>query len=381
MQTAVDCNSSNSSGNNSTTTTTTTTVTESNNIKLAHACSELLSHANITSCATIASGGKSQSTPAIMLTPVAMLEQRNVLRHRLQIGAGEEIDVGVGHIIGGTPGINHAGSSNAAYTTHKIIEAPVIDLAEHLGSNVEYMSVTPSPSPQASPSKKAQQQKTCISLPIALLSAATSTSSSTSSSSSSSSNSSTSSVIASPVNVDRRRRLLEAKPNDNVSNDDALSSIGNNSHISDKDERAVRRAALTAKGLPLHNVYEEHLTFITPTSPLTPAFPLVSPSTSSSSSSLSACTNSTSTSASADSISLDSTTTNSSKSSLVTIKSPAFDPTVQLQQWQDMPKYLQFNPYVLKGYRPLTTFKGCLLSLFQWHNETINILTHDSYSN
>ncbi|XP_032596689.2 progestin and adipoQ receptor family member 4 isoform X2 [Drosophila grimshawi] len=48
----------------------------------------------------------------------------------------------------------------------------------------------------------------------------------------------------------------------------------------------------------------------------------------------------------------------------------------ELLHWQDMPKYLQFNPYVLKGYRPLQTFKGCLLSLFYWHNETINILTH-----
>lgn len=48
----------------------------------------------------------------------------------------------------------------------------------------------------------------------------------------------------------------------------------------------------------------------------------------------------------------------------------------ELLEWKDMPKYLQFNPYVINGYRPLTTFKGCLLSLFYWHNETINILTH-----
>lgn len=48
----------------------------------------------------------------------------------------------------------------------------------------------------------------------------------------------------------------------------------------------------------------------------------------------------------------------------------------ELLEWKDMPKYLQFNPYVLNGYRPLTTFRGCLLSLFYWHNETINILTH-----
>lgn len=48
----------------------------------------------------------------------------------------------------------------------------------------------------------------------------------------------------------------------------------------------------------------------------------------------------------------------------------------QLLQWKDMPKYLQFNPYVLNGYRPLQNFKGCLSSLFYWHNETVNILTH-----
>jgi len=52
---------------------------------------------------------------------------------------------------------------------------------------------------------------------------------------------------------------------------------------------------------------------------------------------------------------------------------------VQLLPWQDMPTYLQFNPYVLRGYRPLQTFKGCLLSLFYWHNETINILTHGEF--
>ncbi|KAL5285134.1 PAQR4 family protein [Megaselia abdita] len=48
----------------------------------------------------------------------------------------------------------------------------------------------------------------------------------------------------------------------------------------------------------------------------------------------------------------------------------------ELLQWKDMPKYLQFNPYVLTGYRPLTTFKGCCFSLFYWHNETVNIFTH-----
>lgn len=50
-----------------------------------------------------------------------------------------------------------------------------------------------------------------------------------------------------------------------------------------------------------------------------------------------------------------------------------------LLQWKDMPKYLQFNPYVLRGYRPLSTFKGCCFSLFYWHNETVNILTHGEF--
>jgi hypothetical protein len=54
-------------------------------------------------------------------------------------------------------------------------------------------------------------------------------------------------------------------------------------------------------------------------------------------------------------------------------------PADELLQWKDMPKHLQFNPYVITGYRPLQTFKGCLNSLFYMHNETINILTHGKY--
>ncbi|XP_017055507.1 progestin and adipoQ receptor family member 4 isoform X2 [Drosophila ficusphila] len=66
----------------------------------------------------------------------------------------------------------------------------------------------------------------------------------------------------------------------------------------------------------------------------------------------------------------------SSSSSSSSSASGSGENVVQLLPWQDMPTYLQFNPYVLRGYRPLQTFKGCLLSLFYWHNETINILTH-----
>ncbi|VVC94484.1 unnamed protein product [Leptidea sinapis] len=49
---------------------------------------------------------------------------------------------------------------------------------------------------------------------------------------------------------------------------------------------------------------------------------------------------------------------------------------VELLHWRDMPKHLQFNPYVLTGYRPLQDVSGCIRSLFYFHNETINILTH-----
>lgn len=49
---------------------------------------------------------------------------------------------------------------------------------------------------------------------------------------------------------------------------------------------------------------------------------------------------------------------------------------VELLHWRDMPQHLQFNPYVLTGYRPLQGWGGCLRSLFYFHNETINILTH-----
>jgi hypothetical protein len=57
-------------------------------------------------------------------------------------------------------------------------------------------------------------------------------------------------------------------------------------------------------------------------------------------------------------------------------KSPPAPPPPDLLEWKDMPRHLQFNPYVLKGYRPLQSFTECVHSLFYLHNETINILTH-----
>lgn len=50
--------------------------------------------------------------------------------------------------------------------------------------------------------------------------------------------------------------------------------------------------------------------------------------------------------------------------------------SVELLHWRDMPQHLQFNPYVLTGYRPLQSWTDCVRSLFYFHNETINILTH-----
>jgi hypothetical protein len=52
---------------------------------------------------------------------------------------------------------------------------------------------------------------------------------------------------------------------------------------------------------------------------------------------------------------------------------------IQLLQWEDMPKHLQFNPYVKTGYRPLLSAWGCIHSLFYLHNETVNILTHGEF--
>ncbi|CAD6994456.1 unnamed protein product [Ceratitis capitata] len=396
MQTAVDCNGSSSSNNN--TTTTTTTIMESSNSGSIGGCNggagELLSHEQSNTAPP------SRSTPAVLLTPVAMLEQTNVLRHRLQVG------VGVGHSIG-TSVMNY-GCPATVGVSHKISSTPthLIDMAEYLGSNIERMSVTPSPSPQASPSKKVLQRnaETAPTLTPAppppplkpasnaelMLVPSQSNNSSSTSSSNSSSNSSTSSVIATPVSIKRelaRRRAQygEANVDDVCGIGGVLGATEDILALSGRD-RAERRDILANRGLPLNTAnHEEHLSVITPTTPLTPLTPTLtspSPSLSSSSSSVAPSTKSASHKSSTESSSLISSTAvtptkNASKlNSLSTTILPAFNSPAQLQHIYEMPKYLQFNPYVLNGYRPLTTFRGCLLSLFYWHNETVNILTH-----
>ncbi|XP_023646815.1 progestin and adipoQ receptor family member 4-like isoform X2 [Paramormyrops kingsleyae] len=45
-------------------------------------------------------------------------------------------------------------------------------------------------------------------------------------------------------------------------------------------------------------------------------------------------------------------------------------------EWANSPPHLQFNKYVLKGYRPVSSAQDCVRSLFYLHNELGNIYTH-----
>lgn len=48
----------------------------------------------------------------------------------------------------------------------------------------------------------------------------------------------------------------------------------------------------------------------------------------------------------------------------------------RLLDFAKTPTHLQFNKYVLTGYRPVSTAQECLRSLFYMHNELGNIYTH-----
>nr|XP_020766077.1 progestin and adipoQ receptor family member 4 isoform X2 [Odocoileus virginianus texanus] len=50
----------------------------------------------------------------------------------------------------------------------------------------------------------------------------------------------------------------------------------------------------------------------------------------------------------------------------------------RLLDWASSPPHLQFNKFVLTGYRPASSGSGCLRSLFYMHNELGNIYTHGS---
>uniref|UniRef100_A0A3B5MK10 Progestin and adipoQ receptor family member IVa n=1 Tax=Xiphophorus couchianus TaxID=32473 RepID=A0A3B5MK10_9TELE len=48
----------------------------------------------------------------------------------------------------------------------------------------------------------------------------------------------------------------------------------------------------------------------------------------------------------------------------------------RLLDWASSPPHLQFNKYVLTGYRPISSVQDCVRSLFYLHNELGNIYTH-----
>lgn len=48
----------------------------------------------------------------------------------------------------------------------------------------------------------------------------------------------------------------------------------------------------------------------------------------------------------------------------------------RLLDWSNSPPHLQFNRYVLTGYRPVSSVPDCIRSLFYLHNELGNIYTH-----
>ncbi|XP_040829424.1 progestin and adipoQ receptor family member 4 isoform X2 [Ochotona curzoniae] len=50
----------------------------------------------------------------------------------------------------------------------------------------------------------------------------------------------------------------------------------------------------------------------------------------------------------------------------------------RLLDWASSPPHLQFNKFVLTGYRPASSGSDCLRSLFYLHNELGNIYTHGS---
>ncbi|XP_044538708.1 progestin and adipoQ receptor family member 4-like isoform X2 [Gracilinanus agilis] len=50
----------------------------------------------------------------------------------------------------------------------------------------------------------------------------------------------------------------------------------------------------------------------------------------------------------------------------------------RLLDWINTPSHLQFNPFILTGYRPASSISGCVRSLFYLHNELGNIYIHGS---
>ena len=63
----------------------------------------------------------------------------------------------------------------------------------------------------------------------------------------------------------------------------------------------------------------------------------------------------------------------------VVVVTMAFLNGPRLLDWANSPPHLQFNKYVLTGYRPISSVQDCIRSLFYLHNELGNIYTHGEY--
>ena len=61
---------------------------------------------------------------------------------------------------------------------------------------------------------------------------------------------------------------------------------------------------------------------------------------------------------------------------LIVMVAMAFLSGPRLLDWASSPPHLQFNRYVLTGYRPVSSLPECVRSLFYLHNELGNIYTH-----
>lgn len=49
---------------------------------------------------------------------------------------------------------------------------------------------------------------------------------------------------------------------------------------------------------------------------------------------------------------------------------------LRLYKLREIPQHLQFNEFILTGYRPPSSFSDCLKSTLHLHNESFNIISH-----